>query len=64
MFINTSQKRLHLHNDVLHLIYNNDALNIVENEKVLVVRIDNNLTWSVILILLLKNLQIYGYFRN
>ena len=31
----------------LHLTYNNDVLNSVENEKVLGVRIDNNLTWSI-----------------
>ena len=47
MLITTSQKRLHLHNDILLLTYNNDALNSVENEKVLGVRIDNNLTWSI-----------------
>ena len=47
MLITTSQKRLHLHNDILHLTYNNDVLNSVENEKVLGVRIDNNLTWSI-----------------
>ena len=47
MLITTSQKRLHLHNDILHLTYNNGALNTVENEKVRGVRIDNNLTWSV-----------------
>ena len=41
-----SQNRLHLHNDILHLTYNNDALNTVENEKVLGVCIDNNLTGS------------------
>ena len=47
MLITTSQKCLHLHNDILHLTYNNDVLNSVENEKVLGVRIDNNLTWSI-----------------
>ena len=47
MLITTSQKRLHLNNDILHLTYNNDVLNSVENEKVLGVRIDNNLTWSI-----------------
>ena len=47
MLITTSQKRLHLKNDILHLTYNNDVLNSVENEKVLGVRIDNNLTWSI-----------------
>ena len=31
----------------MHLTYNNDILNSVENEKVLGVRIDNNLTWSI-----------------
>ena len=47
MLITTSQKRLHLHNDILLLTYNNDALNSVENDKVPGVRIDNNLTWSI-----------------
>ena len=47
MLITTSQKRLHLHNDILHLTYNNDVLHSVENEKVLGVRFDNNLTWSI-----------------
>ena len=47
MLITTSQKRLHLHNDILLLTYNNDALNSVENEKFLGVPIDNNLTWSI-----------------
>ena len=54
MLITASQKLLHLHNDVLHITYNNDVLNSVENEKVLGVRIDNNLTWSIHSILLLK----------
>ena len=47
MLITTSQNSIHLRNDILLLTYNNDALNTVENEKVLGVRIDNNLTWSV-----------------
>ena len=47
MLIITSQKRLHLHNDILLLTYNNDALNSVENEKVLGVCIENNLIWSI-----------------
>ena len=47
MLVITSQKRLHLNNDILHLTYNNDVLNSVENEKVLGVCIDNNLTWSI-----------------
>ena len=47
MLITTSHKRLHLQNDILLLTYNNDALNSVENEKILGVHIDNNLTWSI-----------------
>ena len=47
MLVTTSQKRLHLNNDILHLTYNNDVLNSVENEKVLGVHIDNNLTWPI-----------------
>ena len=46
MLMSTSHKQFYLHNDILHLTYNNDALNTVENEKVLGVCIDNNLTWS------------------
>ena len=46
LLIATSQKRFHLHNDILHLTYNNDALNTFDHEKVLGVPIDNNLTWS------------------
>ena len=46
MLFTTSQKRLHLHNDILLLTYNNDALNTVKNEKVLGARLDNNLTCS------------------
>ena len=40
MLITTSEKRLHLLNDISLLTYNNDALNSIENEKVLGVRID------------------------
>ena len=61
MLITTCQKRLHLHNDILHLTYNNDVLNSVENEKVFSVHIDNNLTWCTVFILILllgKFLQI------
>ena len=65
MLITTSQKRLHLKNYILHLTYNNDVLNLVENEKVLGVRIDNNLTWSIHMNFIAKNfLQIYGYYPN
>ena len=35
-------ERLHLHDNVLNLNYNSD----VNNDKVLGVLIDNNLTWS------------------
>ena len=34
MLIATYQKRLHLHNDILHSTYNNDALNSVDNDNV------------------------------
>ena len=46
MLITTSQKRLHL-NDVLNLTYNSDIFKNVNNDKVLGVFIDNNLTWSI-----------------
>ena len=57
MLITTSQWRFHLHNDILQLTYNNDALNSVENEKVLGVRIDNNLTWSIHINLIAKTIS-------
>lgn len=47
MLITTHQKRLHLHNDIIHLSYNNNVLNTTESDKILGVHIDNNLTWSV-----------------
>ena len=47
MLITTPQKRLHLQNSILHLTYNNDVLKNVQNDKVLGVHIDNNLTWTV-----------------
>ena len=46
MLITTSQKRLHLHNSILNLPFNNDSLKNIDNDKVLGVYIDNNLTWS------------------
>ena len=50
VFLNTlgnNAFHLYLYNDILLLTCNNDALNSVENEKVLGVRIDNNQTWSI-----------------
>ena len=47
MLITTSQKRLQLHDYVLNLTYNSDILKNVNNDKVLGVLIDNNLTWSI-----------------
>ena len=47
MLITTSQKRLHLHNSILNLTFNNDSLKNIDNDKVLGIYIDNNLTWSI-----------------
>ena len=47
MLITTSQKRLHLHNSILNLTFNNDSLKNIDNDKVLGVYIDNNPTWSI-----------------
>ena len=47
MLITTPQKRLHLQYNILHLTYNNEILKNIENDKVLGVHIDNNLTWTV-----------------
>ena len=44
MFITTSQKRLHLHENVLRLTYKSDILKNVNNDKILGVFIDKNLT--------------------
>ena len=55
MLITTSQKRFHIH-DILLLTYNNDVKDSVENEKVLGVRIDNNLTWSIHINFIDKNI--------
>ena len=48
IFITTSQKRLHLHNSILNLTFNNDSLKNIDNDKVLGIYIDNNLTWSIL----------------
>ena len=47
MVITTSQKRLHLHNNVFNQTYNSDILKNVNNDKVLGVFIDKNLTWPI-----------------
>ena len=47
MLITTSQKRLHLHDYILNLTYKSDTLKNVNNDKVLGVLIDNNLTWLI-----------------
>ena len=47
MVITTSQKRLHLHNNVFNQTYNSDILKNVKNDKVLGVFIDKNLTWPI-----------------
>ena len=47
MLITTSQKRLHLHNSIMNLTFNNDSLKNIDNDKDLGVYIDNNLTWSI-----------------
>ena len=47
MLITTSQKCLHLHNSILNLTFNNDSLKNIDNDKVLGIYIDNNLTWSI-----------------
>ena len=47
MLITTSQKHLRLHDFVLNLTYNSDIFKNVNNDKVIGVLIDNNLTWSI-----------------
>ena len=42
VLITTSQKRFHLHDNVLNLTYNSDILKNVNNDKVLGVFMDNN----------------------
>ena len=57
MLITTSQKRLHLHDNVLNLTFNNDTLKNVDNDKVLGVHIDNNLTWSIHIQFMVKKIS-------
>ena len=47
MLITTSQKFIHLHNSILNLTFNNDSLKNIDNDKVLGIYIDINLTWSI-----------------
>ena len=56
MLITTFQNRLHFHTDILHLTYNNDALNTVEM-RVLGVCADNNITWSIHIKFIAKNIS-------
>ena len=46
MFVTTNQKRQRLNNDKLKLFYNDDVLQTINNDKILGVFVDNNLTWS------------------
>ena len=70
MFVTTKQKRQRLDDDNLNLLYNNDPLQAVTNDKILVVFVDNNLTWSEhieqfnMVRTQRKLCQIFGYFRK
>ena len=57
MLITTLQKRLHLHDNILNLTFNNDTLKNVDNDKVLGVHIDNNLTWSIHIQFIVKKIS-------
>ena len=46
MFVTTKQKRRRLDDDNPNLLYNNDPLQTVTNDKTLGVFVDSNLTWS------------------
>ena len=46
MFVTTNQKRHRLDNDKLKLFYNDEELQAIDNDKILGVFVDNNLTWS------------------
>ena len=45
MFVKTKKKRQRL-DDNLNLLYNNDPLQTVTNDKILGIFVDNSLTWS------------------
>ena len=47
MLITTSQKHLRLHDYVLNLNCNSDIIKNVNNDKVIGVLLNNNLTWSI-----------------
>ena len=57
MLITTLQKRLHLHDNILNLTFNNYTLKNVDNDKVLRVHIDNNLTWSIHIQFIVKKIS-------
>ena len=57
MLITTLQKHLHLHDNILNLTFNNDTLKNVDNDKVLGVHIDNNLTWSIHIQFIVKKIS-------
>ena len=46
MLVTTYQKRQRLTNNQLDLTYNKESLNMITNDKILVVLVDNNLPWS------------------
>ena len=46
MLVTSSQKRQRLTNDNLDLMFNNESLNMIPNDKILGLFVDNNLTWS------------------
>ena len=65
MLITSLQKRLHLHDNILNLTFNNDTLKNVDNDKVLGVHIDTNLTWPIhIQFIVRKFLQICDFYQN
>ena len=56
MLFTASQKRLRFHNNFLHLTDNNDALNKVENEKIIYV-LALITTWSIHINFIAKNIS-------
>ena len=64
MLITPSQKRLHLHDSVLNLTFNNDTLKNVDNDKVLGFHIDRILTRSFHIQFIVKKSSSNRWHRN
>ena len=65
MLLTTSQKRLGLQKSSLSLNYNDTDLQLTNNEKILGVHIEENLTWNVHFQFISKKISSFcGFYRK